>query len=240
MFLLSVLSSGPRSQGVSLSSSIKSRINIYLESDGLPVPEASSRQATPPPTKIHNDPAKNMKRLVNQKPSHLNIKGALQTLSGNSSFVNPNEESLNTLQQKHSQAPDDLKLRPPPDADTPPICFSTAQIHAAISSFPHGSGVCPDDLRPKHLKDCISITAGDASTSLLTSLTELVKYLANGHLPTDLRAFLYGAQLHGLCKSNGDLRPIAVGCTHRHLVAKVCSRPFTPRLCKLILSSQVG
>jgi len=68
-FPLSVLSLGPRSQGVSLTSSIKSRINTYLESDGLPVPEASSRQATLPPTKTHNDLAKNMKRLVNQKLS---------------------------------------------------------------------------------------------------------------------------------------------------------------------------
>jgi len=51
------------------------------------------------------------------------------------------------------------------------------------------------------MKDCISITAGDAS-AFLTSLTELVNYLANGHLLTDLRPFLYGAQLHGLCKSN--------------------------------------
>jgi len=136
--------------------------------------------------------------------------------------------------------PDDLKLPPPPDADTSPICFSTAQIHAAISSFPHGSGSGPDGLRPQHFKDCISITIGDASTSLLTSLTELVNYLANGHLPTDLRPFLYGAQLHGLRKINGDPRPIAVGCTYRCLVAKVCLRPFIPRLRKLLLPSQVG
>jgi len=130
-FPLSVLASSPRSQGVFLTFSIKSRINTYLESAGLPVPEAPSRQATPPPTTTHNDPAKNMKRLVNQKLSDFNIKGAHQTLSGNSSFANPNEESLNTLQQKYSQAPDDLRLPPSPDADTLPICFSTAQIHAA-------------------------------------------------------------------------------------------------------------
>jgi len=140
-----------------------------------------------------------MKRLVNQKLSDLNIKGALQALSGNSSFANPNEESANTLQQKHLQAPDDLKLPPTPDAGTSSSCFSTDQIRAASSSFPHGSGAGPDGLRPQHLKECISITAGDASTSLLTSLMELVNYLANGHLPTDLRPFLYGAQLHGLC-----------------------------------------
>jgi len=66
------------------------------------------------PTKTHNDLAKNMTRLINQKLSDFNTQGALQTLSGNSSFVNPNEESLNTLQQKHPQAPDDLKLPPSP------------------------------------------------------------------------------------------------------------------------------
>jgi len=72
------------------------------------------------------------------------------------------------------------------------------------------------------LKDCISISAGDASTSLITSLTKLVNHLTNGHLPTALRPFLYGAQLQGLHKNNGDLRPIAVGCTYQRLVAKVC------------------
>jgi len=79
-----------------------------------------------------------------------------------------------------------------------------------------------------------------ALLSLLTSLTELVNYLKNGHLPTDHRPFVYGAQLHGLCKSNGDFRPIVVGCTYRRLVAKVCLRPFIPRLRKLLLPSQVG
>jgi len=57
----------PRTQGVSLTSSIQSRINAYLESDGCLSLKLSSRQATPPPTKPHNNPVKNMKRLVKQK-----------------------------------------------------------------------------------------------------------------------------------------------------------------------------
>jgi len=169
--LLSPLIRPPITRGLLDSTlTLKSRINTYLESDGLPVPEASSRRATPPPIKPHSDPPKNMKRLVNQKLCDFKIKGALQTSSGNSSFVHPNEESLNTFQKKHPQAPDDLKLPHPPDANTTPICFSTIHIHAAISSFPHGSGAGPDSLRPQHLKDNISITAGDAGTSLLISL----------------------------------------------------------------------
>ena len=119
--------------------------------------------------------------------------------------------------------------------------FSQNQMQPAISSFPHGSGAGPEGLRPQHyLKDCISISAGDASTSLLTSLTEFVNHLTNGHLPTALRPFLYGAQLHGLRKNNGDLRLIAVGCTYRRLVAKVCLRPYISRLHELLQPSQLG
>jgi len=64
------------------------------------------------------------------------------------------------------------------------------QIHAAISSIPHGSETGPNGLQPQHLQDCISFSVGDASTSLLTSLTELYKHLMNGPLPTALWPFL--------------------------------------------------
>jgi len=100
-FPLSVLSSGPGPKGISLTSSIKSRINTYLVSDRLPKPEVSPRHATPQPNNAHRDPATNMKSLVNQKLSDFNIKGALQILPSESSFVNPSNESLDTLQQKH-------------------------------------------------------------------------------------------------------------------------------------------
>jgi len=43
-----------------------------------------------------------MKSLVSQELSDFNIKGALQILSSDKSFVNPSKESLDTLQQKHS------------------------------------------------------------------------------------------------------------------------------------------
>ena len=96
-FPLSVLSSGPRSQGVFLTFPSNQELTHTLKQMAC-LSEAFLRQATPPPTKTHNDPAKNMKSLVNQELSDFNIKGALQSLSGNSSFANPNEESLNTLQ----------------------------------------------------------------------------------------------------------------------------------------------
>jgi len=134
-FSLSVLLSGPRSQGVSLTSSIKSRINTYSTLNQLACLSLKLlRQATPPPTTTHNDPAKNMKRLVNQKLSDFNIKCCLQALSGNSSFANPNEEYLNTLQQKHPQAPDDLKL--PHPQMLAPHQFASVQPKYMLQSLP--------------------------------------------------------------------------------------------------------
>jgi len=67
-----------------------------------------------------------------------------------------------------------------------------------------------------------------------------VNHLTNGHLPTALRPFLHGALFHGLRKNNGDLRPTAVGCTYRRLVAKDCLRPYISRLYELLQPSQVG
>jgi len=219
---------------------MKSRINTYLESDSLPKPEVFPRHATSQLNNAHRDPATNMKSLVNQNLSDFNIKGALQILSGDSSFVNPSKESLDTLQQKHPRP--HLTLRYPLPQALPLHQHTSVKTKYRLQSLPSPMAprAGPEGLRPQHLKDCISISAGDASTSLVTSLTELVNHLTNGHLPTALRPFLYGAQLHRLRKNNGDLRPIAVGCTYRHLVAKVCLRPYISRLCKLLQPSQLG
>jgi len=95
----------------------------------------------------------------------------------------------------------------------------------------------PEGLRPQHLKHCLCTWCHNF---LLTSLTELVNHLTNGHLPTALRPFLYGTQPHGLRKNYGDLRLTAVGCTYRRLVAKVCLRPYISRLHELLQPSQLG
>ena len=50
----------------------------------------------------HSDTAKKMKRLVKQKLFDIIVQGFLQIFSGYSSFINPSEESLDILPQKHS------------------------------------------------------------------------------------------------------------------------------------------
>jgi len=153
------------------------------------------------------------------------------------SFVNPSKESLDTLQQKHPQAPPNLMLFLTPSATTPPIYFSQTQINAAIFSFPHRSGAGPEGLQPQHLKDCIPISRADASTFLLASLIELVNHLMNGHLPTPFQPFLYGAQLHRLHKSNRYPRPIVVGCTYQRLAAKTLYHKAPQAMCPPIFNN---
>jgi len=145
----------------------------------------------------------NMRRLVNQKLSDLNIKGDLKFCPVMALSSTPAKNLLISF-NKNIPRPH-LTLFPLPSATTLPIYFSQTQIYAVFFSFSHGSGAGPEGLRPHHLKDCLSISAGDADTSLLASLTELVNYLMDGHLPTAHWPLLYGAQLHGLHKSNGDL-----------------------------------
>jgi len=136
--------------------------------------------------------------------------------------------------KKHS--PDDLKL--PRDADTSPICFSTAHIRAAISSIPQDSGAGPDGLWPQHLKECISITAGVASTShQLNGISQLPNKWSSANWP---QAFpLWRPTAWALQKQR---RPQTHCCRmhFRRLVTKVCLRPFIPRLRELLLPSQIG
>jgi len=196
-FPLSVLSSGPWSQGVFLTSSIISRIKRipWIRWPACPwsffkTSNPTTKQTPQWPSQKHEKTGKPETILtsISKAPFklYLVIAHLLTPMKNLSTPFNRNTpKPLMTLSYPHP---------PPPDANTPPICFSTAHIHAAISSFPHGSGAGPEGLWPQHLKDCIPITAGDASTSLLTSLTKLVNYLAYGHPPTDLRPFLYGGQ----------------------------------------------
>jgi hypothetical protein len=48
--------------------------------------------------------------------------------------------------------------------------------------------------------------------------------MLSGSVPTEIYPIIYGASLCALKKKDGGIRPIAVGCTLRRLVAKLgCS-----------------
>ena len=75
----------------------------------------------------------------------------------------------------------------------------------------------PDGLRPQHLVDMTSRSAGAGGELLLRALTNFV---LTGEIHVEIRPFLFGASLTALNKKDGGVRLIAVGCTLHWLVAK--------------------
>ena len=81
-----------------------------------------------------------------------------------------------------------------------------------------------DGLRPQHRKDLTSVHTGDVGQRLVSRLTELANLCFAGEVSTVLRPVFCGASLCALTKKDDGIKPIAVGCTLRRLVAKTASK----------------
>ena len=104
----------------------------------------------------------------------------------------------------------------PPDHDTG---YMDALVRDAILRFPRASAPGPSGLRPSHLQDAIRRRGG--GLGLIRSLASLTTEWVNGRLPASHSPFWCGANLTPLKKSDGGVRPVAVGETLRRLVGKV-------------------
>ena len=95
-------------------------------------------------------------------------------------------------------------------------------------------------LQPQHLKDMTSNIADPDESPLLSALSDFCSLVLQGNTPERIRPFFFGANLVALRKSQGGVRPIAVGCTLRRLVAKVVSRFVVDDMADLLSPRQVG
>ncbi|KAF0301453.1 Ubiquitin carboxyl-terminal hydrolase 37 [Amphibalanus amphitrite] len=123
---------------------------------------------------------------------------------------------------------------------TQPYFANEAEVRTTINSFDTGSSAGLDGLRPAHLKDLTSRSAGEAGVRLITALTALVNMALSGELPRSARAAFFGAALTALRKSDGGVRPIAVGCTYRRLAAKLALRPLSAEVGEQLRPTQLG
>ena len=128
---------------------------------------------------------------------------------------------------------------PPPPSDVPAITVSEEEIVRAIRSFPNGSAGGPDGLRPQHLKDMTGATASGGARALLPALAQFVALVLQGKTPPTVCPFFFGASLTALSKKEGGIRPIAVGCTLRRLVAKVTSFGVRDEMAALLAPRQL-
>ena len=127
----------------------------------------------------------------------------------------------------------------PTSSDASHITLSEEDILQSIMSFPNGSAVRPDGLRPQHLKDLISTSAGAGGPVLLRALTDLVNIIVKGDTPFSISPF-FGASLITLEKKGGGVRPIAIDCTLCHLAAKSIGSQLKSRMGDLLAPRQLG
>ena len=92
-------------------------------------------------------------------------------------------------------------------------------IRQAIRSFPKGTAGGPDCLRPQHLLDLTSSTAGPGGVSLLRSLTAFTNLVLSGNTPVIVRPFFFGASLVALKKKRWW---IATNCSWMYLSSSRC------------------
>jgi hypothetical protein len=104
-----------------------------------------------------------------------------------------------------------------------PLSATNEDVVAAIRSFPNGSAGGIDGSRPQHLKEMISSQCANG-LQLINSLTSFRNIILDGKIPPVIQPVFCGASLFALSKKSGGIRPIAVGCTLRRLVAKVAAR----------------
>ena len=93
----------------------------------------------------------------------------------------------------------------------------------------------PDSLRPQHLKDMISDSAGSAGPMLLRVLTAFINLILPSRAPLPVHPFLFGPSLVALNRKDVEVKPIAVG----YLEGKCASAQVKQSMSTLLAPLQV-
>ena len=185
------------------------------------------------------DPMESLGHRVSEKLEEGDFKGAVRLACSEDSIADRNDATFAALKEKHPPPHPDSSIPSPPDSSVPLLTVSVEDVAQAIKSFPNGSAGGPDGLRPQHLKDMTNSSNVEAS-SLLTALASFSSLVLEGKPPPAIRPFLFGATLVALDKKGGGVRPIAIGCTLRRLVAKIAGSKVVNDASNLLSPRQLG
>jgi len=221
-----------------LTSKVNTALNAYPDR-----PVSCSSQLNKQFSKRSATTTDNIASRISEKLEEGDVRGAIRIAASEDTLARSDEKSLISLKLKHPlRKPASSDALPSPDSDnnTPPLIVQELSIIDAIKSFPAGSSGGIDGLRPQHLKDMISIQNGDAGEKLVTRLTEFSNLCLSGKVPHFIRPIFCGASLCALNKKDGGIRPIAVGCTLRRLVAKTASKVVQEKMAAKMAPIQLG
>ena len=182
-------------------------------------------------------PTTTLAQAVTSKLEGGSLRAAIRLLCSEDTPAPRSLENLTKLQQKHPQA--SLKDGSLPDPKQyNPLSIDEADVRKAVLSFPTGSSVGHDGLRPQHLKDLMQCR--ESRSDYLAALTAFVNLVLAGHCPDDIAPTFFGGRLIALNKKSGGIRPIAVGFTLRRLTSKCANAHVSSRLETFFRSIQLG
>ena len=218
-------------------SSLATKVNQVLI--GFPVNSETPNKAN----KLRNfkqNPSSLAARVSN-KLEDGDIRGAIRLAASDNTMAEYTEETVSALKSKYPQQAVSYQSPPAPESNqVPQISIEESAVRTVIKSFQAGSSGGIAGLKPQHLKDMTSALTGDAGIRLLRSLTEFTNLCLLGCIPNEIQPIFCGASLCALKKVDGSIRPIAVGCTLRRLVAKAACFAVKESTSGLFVPTQLG
>ncbi len=215
-----------------LASVLNKRSVFSTQTASLPPQQTADHQ---PRKKMSGD--QSLATAVMSKIEDGNIKAAIRIITSGDSPAVDNDNTYQSLCDRHPQAPVDKNPSPDPDKFSA-VQFTEEDVLAAISSFPAGSAGGPDGVRPQHLRDLTSNK--ETGPALVKSLTAFINHLMMGKCPSSVTPIFFGGRLLALQKKLGGIRPIAIGYSLRRLAAKCVNKYALNVLKDTFNPSQLG
>ena len=127
------------------------------------------------------------------------------------------EETILKLKSKHPSHHSNVQVDGLKSQSANGLHLSLVAFLKAVHRCPKGSGSGPSGWRFEHLRDlCDNSVTRDGLFAICSTI-------AKGKIPTDIISLVSASRLIAIPKSNGDVRPIAIGECLRRLTAKaVC------------------
>ena len=228
-----------RSSGEHSVRSLATKVKRQLQEEMDPAPtEVKAKRKVVTQGQTEEDVLRSLGKRVSSKLEEGDFKGAVRIACSEDRIAPYNAATRAALQEKHPVPHPDTTIPPPPTPTQ--IHVDSSSVARAIRSFPSGSAGGPDRLIPQHLKDLLRTSGDEEDSRLLQSLAPFCALVMEGRVPPAIRPFFFGATLVALEKKSGGVRPIAVGCTLRRLVAKIAGQWVVEEMAGLLSPKQLG